>query len=92
MENKLDMFLKAREEARLNADFSVMTAMNAELARLGYREPQAGLETTQAVMPERAIPPKPRGRPPRPRCEHGQIVDHCNECKEGEIADAKAAG
>jgi hypothetical protein len=52
-------FLAARESARLRGDRSVERAMNAELERVGYREP----ETTQAAAPpERAVPPKPRRR------------------------------
>lgn len=62
-------------------------AMEVELTRMGYVDTAAtnvAVETTQAApLPEQAVPEKPkgRGRPPRPRCEHGMIVDRCDECK-----------
>jgi len=33
---------------------------------------------------EHAVPPAPkkRGRPPKPRCEHGKLVGRCLDCEE----------
>lgn len=45
------------------------------------------METATVDAPERAVPdaPKRRGRPPRPRCEHGKIVGReCLDCEEEE--------
>lgn len=75
------MFLAARDDAKRRGDWGVYRAMSVELDQLGY----ADRETTTAVAPERATPRPPakrRGRPPRPRCEHGQIVGRCLECEE----------
>ena len=77
------MFLAARDDARRRGDWGVYRAMSVELDQLGYTE----RETTAVVAPERATPPsagKRRGRPPRPRCEHGQIVGRCVACDEEE--------
>ena len=72
--------LEMRRRARALGDVSLERACNADLARFGHRD--EGLETTQAeVLPERAVPPKPRrGRPPGPRCEHGKTAGRCGEC------------
>lgn len=78
--------LEMRARARASGDVNLERACNADLARYGYRD--APPETTAATEPEtmeRAVPAKPkRGRPPRPRCEHGQIVGRCTACEEDE--------
>lgn len=91
-QGKLELFLSTREDALARGDRSVVTTMNAELDRLGWREPanlldrhETVLETTQAVMPEAAVPKKARGRPPRPRCEHDMLVERCPDCSEETI-------
>lgn len=74
-----------RVYARGIGDVNLERACNADLVRYGYTE--NAMETTAlADAPERAVPeaPKKRGRPPRPRCEHNQIVGRCAACEEGE--------
>lgn len=81
----LDMRARAREQG----DLGQVRAINADLARIGYSEPTrietaTGMETTAVRAPERAIPHVKKnrgGRPPLPRCEHGQIQGRCTKCK-----------
>ena len=78
--------LAMRERARGIGDVNLERACNADLVRFGYRdeEPMETAVPTEDGL-ERAVPPKPkRGRPPRPRCEHNQIVGRCSACEEGE--------
>lgn len=96
MNNKLALFLETREDAFHRQDWSVVMAMNAELQRVGYKDPESVLdrhemapETMQATeVLERAVPERPkRGRPPRPRCEHGMLVERCPTCNEDEAVE-----
>lgn len=65
-------YLRARERAVAIGDANLVRTINADLSRIGYREPE--LETAEAPgMPEAAVPPEtPRrkpGRPPKVRTE-----------------------
>lgn len=80
-------YLRAmRARALAQGDHSQVRALDADLERSGaIPEPgrSFGVESTAVELPERAVPEKPRrGRPPRPRCEHGRIADRCVECQE----------
>lgn len=79
--------LAMREYARGIGDTGLERACNADLARHGHRDEP--LETTLPVeVMERAVPEKPRrGRPPRPRCEHNQIIGRCVACEEEGVDD-----
>lgn len=92
MNQNVPMFLDARARARASGDRGLERAVQADLDRIGYREPagpvrvetEAGLETTAVRAPERAVPQAPErrkgGRPPLPRCEHGKTPGHCTRC------------
>lgn len=60
----IGFLLAARNTAMAKRDFGQVKAINADLARLGYVEQ---FETTAISMPEHAIPPARRGRPPKVR-------------------------
>lgn len=85
------MFLDARARARAFGDRGLERAVQADLDRLGYIdqsptriETGTGMQTTAVQAPERAIPHVKKnrgGRPPLPRCEHGQIQGRCTKCK-----------
>jgi hypothetical protein len=64
------IYLVNREDAIRRGDLSLARAWTADLARVGYVEeetppvPAGAVETTALVMPEAAVVPKRRGRPP----------------------------
>lgn len=67
-------------------DVAQARALEADLERTGASSTPGrsyGLETAVVPMPDAAVPPVKRaGRPPKPRCEHGQIVGRCLDCDE----------
>jgi len=80
-DGRVQEFRRTYREARARGDVNLANAMQVELRRLGAGPEPARMETTVAEMPERAVPAPPRrGRPPRPRCEHGEIADKCLAC------------
>ena len=90
MANKLRNFMQIRADALALGDLRLARAMDVEIARIGYRVPQGvhiyqegAHETTQAIaLEEQAIPEKvKRGRPPKPRCEHGNLLERCEDCR-----------
>lgn len=92
MNATLSMYLDARARARAFGDVGLERAVQADLDRMGYREPvrivtSSGMETTAVQAPERTVPqqrPRERkkgGRPALPRCEHDKIVGRCSKCK-----------
>lgn len=82
MNPNVPMFLDARARARATGDRGLERAVQADLDRIGYREPVVteieppkpklverddGMETTAVKAPERAVPQlSPRGRPKHP--------------------------
>jgi len=92
--SQVQLLLATRADALRRGDRSVYREMDFQLQRLGvfvgpepYPFPPldpaalAQVETATVEMPERAVPPKKRGRPPKPRCEHGKIPERCLDCQ-----------
>lgn len=97
MNPRVAVLLDARARARAFEDRGLERAVQADLDRLGYQDPPgrvvtgSGMETTAVRAPERAVPqakqrPRERGkggRPPAPRCKHGQVEGRCRKCERG---------
>lgn len=87
MHPRARMFLHERERARTRGDAGVERCMNVELARMGYTNVPIPGETTEQPKLEntaQAAPGRPakRQRRAKPRCEHGNPPDRCEECQE----------
>jgi hypothetical protein len=81
--NKIGYLISMRDKARAQGDRNQARAIEADLARLGYREDAAApMETAAYEAPERAEDKRRGGRPRLPRCEHDQIVGRCAACEE----------
>ena len=79
------MLLTDRERALEEQDWNRYRCRTQELAQIGHVDMPATAPVEHAVAsaaPEMVVPAKRRGRPPRPRCEHGTIADRCVECNE----------
>ena len=85
--SKLDMLRADRDRAASEQDWSRWRCRTVELARMGYVDPPP-LETTQAAVMETTAGEKPkrRGRPPKPKCEHGKNPETCLDCDDGLVA------
>ena len=78
---KTEMFQDALVAAKARGDLGMVRNLRAELAACGVFE-----TTEDTTMLEQAVPPKPRGRRPKPRCEHDMILDRCPDCNEELVA------
>lgn len=90
IQSKAEAFTEALVNAEARGDHNMARTMRVELTRTRRVNP-AGLPPRETADPEpleRAVPPAPKrmGRPPKPRCEHGQIPERCARCNE-EIPD-----
>lgn len=81
--SKTAMLLDARAKARARGDYGVERAVNADLARMGVTSTPRPVPRQQSVQRPtgHAHEKKGPGRPPLPRCEHGQIANRCPECE-----------
>jgi hypothetical protein len=95
------MFINERDRARARGDRGVERSLTADLLRLGVpseatllsKPKTAQAAVAQAAASEQAEAPKKRaGRPPKPRCEHGNIADRCEDCTQAEIEDLQTQG
>ncbi len=98
MDKKIAMFLRERDRARARGDTGIDRALSADLQRWGvpYNATLANpsgkngkRHRTQQDTPETLK--RKAGRPPKPRCEHDQIADRCEQCRQAEIAEARGA-
>lgn len=95
MERKIASHLRDRDRARARGDTGMDRALSADLQRWGvpYTATLAnpsgknGKRHTTVEKPPEA--PKKPGRPPKPRCEHGNIADRCEDCRAAEIEEAR---
>lgn len=93
MHPRITMFLRERDRARARGDQGVVRAITADLRRLGVSD------FATLANPSGERPPaengdgtrRGRGRPPKPRCDHGAIADRCEECRIAEIEEARVA-
>jgi hypothetical protein len=95
--NQAELYLATQADALRRGDRGVWQEMAFQLKRMGVdTDPPesfppldptalARIETTMVTMPERAVPEKKRGRPPKPRCEHGKIVGRCLDCEDDAV-------
>ncbi len=70
-----------RDRALARGDINQANAISADLKRWGVRAETNGKQQRRG-----------RGRPPKPRCEHGRIVGRCNACEQAEIDETRPNG
>lgn len=80
-DGKIQMFREALAAARARGDAGMVRNCKVELAACGVFE-----TAMDEPALEYAVPPKPRGRRPKPRCEHNMIADRCPDCNEEMVA------
>ena len=84
------MFLRDRDRARLRGDSGIDRAITADLRRLGVSDTATLADPSGKHSNGQPQDNKRKsGRPPKPRCEHGQIADRCAQCEEAEIEEAR---
>lgn len=89
---RIQMFLDARDRARVRKDYGIVRATTADLRRLGVpdnatlADPTGKQGRRRRASEDAAVERHKPGPKPRQRCEHGSIADRCPACNEEVLA------